>query len=507
MFKKFTSRAVIVAFIVILEAAFIALTATLFSYTILWLRILGTVTAALTIIFIVNKSQPPEFKLPWIILLAFFPMFGTIIYVFFGNAHFSRKQQRNIRQIVDSTEKFVKGSGDVDAITVKEAENYAGLARYLSLNTISSATAFNHTEFLPSGEAFLNAVKKDLSSAEKFIFLEYFIIEEGEMWNPVLDILKQKAADGVAVKIIYDDIGCAGKLKQSYCKKLKVFGIDCKKFNAVTLRPSGVYNNRDHRKIAVIDGTIGYMSGINFADEYINVKHPFGHWKDTGVKLVGKSVATLTAMFLSTFFYKDGAYDDLSKFFPEKYPEFDEGGCVIPFGCGPLHPYDYQLGKSTILELIVSAKKSVYITTPYLIVDHELLYSIGVASMRGVDVRIITPHIPDKKFIHAMTKSSYLPLIKKGVKIYEYTPGFIHAKQILVDDKAALIGTINLDYRSLAHHFECGTILVNTTAISDIKKDFEEILSVSEQMTVENSGQNPLVRIILSMFALFRTLL
>ena len=338
--------------------------------------------------------------------------------------------------------------------------------------------------------------------------MEYFIIEEGKMWNPVLDVLKEKAAQGVEVRVLYDDIGCAGKLKTGYFKTLRSFGIKCKKFNTITLRPSGVFNNRDHSKITVIDGVIGYMSGINFADEYINEKPLFGKWKDTGVRLSGKSVATLSALFLTMFDYKEKVLpDDYSAYFPKKYPTFAETGGIIPFGCGPLEPYDYQVGRTAIISLLASAKQRIYITTPYIIIDHEFLNAISTASLRGVDVKVITPHVPDKKFIHAMTKSAYPTLLKNGVSVYEYTPGFMHAKQILVDDKAAFVGTINLDYRSLAHHFECGAVICNSPVIGEIQKDFDEVLAVSKKILPTTYKQSRLTRLALSAFAMFRTLL
>lgn len=506
-FKKFFSRTVMTAFIVVIEVAMIALIVNFFSEGFIWLRIIGLVSAALTAMFIINKPQIAEIKLPWIIGLAIVPILATITYIFLGNAHFNRKQQRSIAKIYLATQKYTEPTEEEKRLAEAALGEYAGLAKCLSLKTISSATLNNRTEFLPSGERFLDSLLSDLEKAEKFVFMEYFIIEEGEMWGKVLDVLKRKAADGVEIRVIYDDIGCAGKLKHSYYKKLRAAGINCKKFNVITLRPSGVFNNRDHRKITVIDGKIGYMGGINLADEYINVKQPFGHWKDTGVRVEGAAVKTLISLFLATFDYKNkNNACEYEQYFKTDIPVFDESGCVIPFGCGPLAPYDDQVGRNVFLNLISRAQKSLYITTPYLIVDQAITNAIMAASRRGVDVRIITPGIPDKKIVYAMTRSSYMPLLNAGVRIFEYTPGFMHAKQILTDDKIAFVGTMNLDYRSLAHHFECGAVICGSPCINDIKTDFEEILNVSKEKTVETSKQNPVIRIILSILAVFRPL-
>ncbi|MDE7298387.1 MAG: cardiolipin synthase, partial [Lachnospiraceae bacterium] len=315
--------------------------------------------------------------------------------------------------------------------------------------------------------------------AEKFIFMEYFIIAEGRMWDTILEILKEKAAAGVDVRLLYDDVGCLRLLPFQYYETIRGFGIKCEAFNPFVPFVSTVMNNRDHRKILVIDGETGFTGGINLADEYINEKERFGYWKDTGIMLKGDAVWNLTVMFLQLWNALRPTDTDFDCFRPRARYETD--GYVQPYGDSPL---DFEnVGENVYLNIINSAKDYVYIFTPYLISDSEMISALCLAAKRGVDVRIVTPHIPDKKFAFMLTQSYYEQLMDGGVKIFEFEPGFIHAKCFVSDDIVATVGTINLDYRSLYLHFECGVYLYRTSSVMDVKQDAIDTIARSIPVT------------------------
>lgn len=353
------------------------------------------------------------------------------------------------------------------------------------LNDDPYAELFQGTEcsYFGLGERMYAQMLEDLKGAEKFIFLEYFIVEEGDMWKGILNILLERAAAGVEVRMLYDDIGCLATLDGRYDKRLREAGIQCYKFNPFRPDASAIHNNRDHRKLLIVDGKIGYTGGINLADEYINKVEKYGHWKDGGIRLKGDAVLGLTRLFLTNWDMNRKTFSCYKDYLILQKEQTESGdGYYIPFGCGPKPAYQRPVGKNAFLNLINQAKRYVYITTPYLIIDYDLTHAIQNAALRGVDVRIITPHIPDKKAVWLMTRNSYPALIESGVKIYEYTPGFIHAKTVIVDDEYAVSGTINFDYRSLVHHYENAVWMYRTAAISEMKNDFLSTVSLSMQM-------------------------
>ena len=324
--------------------------------------------------------------------------------------------------------------------------------------------------------------------------MEYFIIKQGEMWNSILEILKEKARTGVDVRLVYDDLGCAMYMPKRFIQEMAEYGIKAVPFNPVAPVINLRQNNRDHRKITVIDGYVGFTGGINLADEYINRTHPFGHWKDTGVMLKGEGVWNLTLMFLQTWSMLTHEEDDYSLYYSDKYYEeaFETDGFVQPYGDTPVD--DEIVGENIYLNMINKAKKYVYITTPYLIIDNEMFTALTLAAKSGIDVRIITPGIPDKKLVYMVTQSYYHHLIQAGVKVYQYEPGFIHAKTVVVDDVVATVGTVNFDYRSLYLHFECGVWMFNSSAILDIKEDYLATLEKCDEVTKEeivNSMNGP----------------
>ena len=307
------------------------------------------------------------------------------------------------------------------------------------------------------------------------------------MWDRIYAILKKKAKEGVDVRLLYDDIGCMNTLKASFPKKLSGDGIQCQRFGRIVPKISTVHHNRDHRKICVVDGKVAYTGGINIADEYINLKDRFGHWKDGGVRIEGHAVLGFVKLFITMWDFTSGAVSNYSEFFTVEKARESDGGYYIPFGSGPMPAYPRHSGKNAILNIINQSKKYVYITTPYLIIDYALTEALKCAAYRGVEVVIVTPGKADKKLVKLLTKSFYPTLIESGVRIYEYTPGFMHAKLILSDDEYAMVGTVNFDYRSLVHHYEDALWMYKTPTVGVIKDDFLKTLDMSEKIDAKNA--------------------
>lgn len=445
----------------------------------LWILVVTLLTVG-TIFSIVNRSMTPESKVTWL-LVTFIPVVGPLIYLMFGERRLSRKEMKQLRSM-DSMKFREDNSYELRLDLKKKNKSAFGIVKSL-LSMDHNADVYDGTasQYFALGEEMYVAILEDLKSAEKFIFLEYYIIEEGKMWNSILEILKEKAAQGVEIKLLYDDIGCMATLPGDYTETLRSFGINAHKFNKVIPRMTVAYNNRDHRKILVIDGQIGYTGGINMADEYINHIVRFGHWKDGGIRLDGRAVKALTRLFLMNWYINRGEITDFDKYHLENKAVEGEG-LYIPYGSGPKPMYRTQVGKNVYQNIISQATDYVYITSPYLIIDYDLTENIKNAAMRGVDVRIVTPYITDKKLIQPITRGSYRELLDAGVRIYEYTPGFVHSKNVIADDELAVVGTINFDYRSLVHHYENAVLLYKVPALADIKADFENIFEVSTEV-------------------------
>lgn len=443
--------------------------------------ILGYIYYIGVFLYIINKYENPEIKLPWIIILMLFFVMGAFIFMLLTSNEQNRKIILKFNKNKESIKPYLKQDECLEKLKKENME------AYLQANYIGKATGmpcYKNTKvtYYKIGEEFHKELLKCLKEAKHFIFMEYFIIEEGKMWNPIYDILKEKVNNGVKIYVTYDDFGCMTTLNDKYYKKLSNEGICCIPTNKFTPVFSNIHNNRDHRKITVIDGIVGFTGGINLADEYINEKVKYGHWKDTAIKLEGEGVKSFTALFLEMWNTQNKIQLNPEEFMRIKYKETNANGIVAPYGAGPKEFYEDSIGKYVYLNMLNSARKYVYITTPYLICDYEILNTLCICAKKGVDVRIIVPHFPDKKVIFWMTQSNYEILIKNGVKIYEYTPGFIHAKQFICDDIFATCGTINLDYRSLVHHFECGTWIYRNKCIEHMKKDFLETIYVSKKI-------------------------
>jgi len=467
--------------------------------------VLCYITEIFCIINIVASDDNPDYKVPWLLFVMILPVAGFMLYFIFYSRKLTKKYVDRLRDLKNKSYQ----KDDSELFDKLKAEDPVAASQAKMLTDISEAHLFTSTKqtYYPLGEDMHPQLLLDLAKAEKFIYMEYFIIEEGKLWNSILDILKEKAAAGVDVKLVYDDIGCMMTLPGNYHKILGSFGIDATPFSRLKGNADSEFNNRSHRKITVIDGKVGYTGGINLADEYINEIVKFGHWKDTAIRLEGEAVWELTKLFLIDFGINVKAMPKVDgELFPTQ-SAISERGYMIPFGDGPSPLYDRRVGKSVIQNMLNSANRYVYMTSPYLIIDNDLYQSIENAALRGVDVRIIVPHVPDKKIVFAMTRSFYPRLMKAGVKIYEYEPGFIHAKSYLADDEYAMIGTINLDYRSLVHHFENGVWMYDCECIKDLKADIEDTLEKCIEVTPDMIKTNIVQRFFRSVVRIFAPML
>ena len=468
-----------------------------------WLSALVIVSLYIgTILAIVNRNMPPESKVTWL-LFAVVPVFGFLLYLMIGERRLSKKEIQQLEKM-DSMKFREDNSYDLRVELKQENKSAFGIVKSL-LSMDHNADVYDGTasQYFSLGEEMFEAMLDDLRSAKKFIFLEFYIIDPGLMWNRILEILVDKVQQGVEVKLLYDDIGCMATLSGDYTKRLRKMGIDAHKFNKVIPRMTVAYNNRDHRKILVVDGQVGYTGGINLADEYINHIVRFGHWKDGGVRLEGGAVKALTRLFLMNWYINRGEITDFDRYHFDSQ-RVEGKGLYIPYGSGPKPIYKEQVGKTVYQNIINQAIDYVYITTPYLIIDYDLTEDIKNAAMRGVDVRIVTPFVPDKKLIQLITRGAYPDLLSAGVRIFEYTPGFIHSKQMIVDDRFAAVGTINLDYRSLVHHYENAVLLYKTESIADIRKDFEEIFEQSQEIfsdTINPTWYQMMIKEVTQLFA------
>lgn len=457
------------------------------------------------VIKVIASDDNPDYKIPWLLFILIVPIAGFMLYFMF----YSRTLQKKfIRRLADLKRHSYK-KDDAKLFEELREENPVAAAQAKMLCDIAETHLFTDTkqEYFPLGEDMYRRMLLDLEAAEKFIYLEYFIIEEGKFWNSILDILKRKAAEGVEIKVSYDDIGCMMTLPGDYHRTLRKWGIEAIPFSRLRGNADSEFNNRSHRKILVIDGKVGYTGGVNIADEYINEVVKFGHWKDIGIRLEGEAVWELTKLFLVDYGINE---KEVLVTGNELYPvqtHIEEQGYMIPFGDGPHPIYERRVGKSVIQNMLSGATRYAWMTSPYLIIDNDLCTDLENAALRGVDVRIIVPHIPDKKLILSMTRSFYHRLMSAGVKIYEYEPGFIHAKSYLVDDDYAMIGTINLDYRSLVHHFENGVWMYQCEANQALKADIEDALKKCIEVTPAMLKTNLLQRFICAVVRIFAPML
>ena len=440
---------------------------------------------------IVNKSENPAIKITWIVLIMLAPVFAVPFYFFVSMEWGHRLARARLEDIQRMSAAYIRPDPEGMDSLREEDPQMAGLAAYMERNGQQLCYHNSKAKYLPIGEAFFEEVLRQLERAERFIFLEYFIVEEGYMWGRILRVLERKVKAGVEVRVLYDGTCAVGKLPYQYPKKLEELGIRCKMY--APLRPfvSTHYNNRDHRKILVVDGRVAFTGGINLADEYINKRVLHGHWKDTAVMLTGGAVRNFTLMFLQMWSVSEYPYEDFSPYLDASRP-VEAPGWVLPYCSSPFHTE--KVGEMAYISILNQASDYVHITTPYLIIDHELSTALTFAAKRGVDVKLILPAVPDKKTVFALTHTYYRELLEGGVEIYEYTPGFIHAKMFVSDDSIAVVGSINLDYRSLYLHFECAAMLYRCPAVADVEKDFQETLEKCHAVTLEECRRDKLTR-------------
>jgi cardiolipin synthase len=431
----------------------------------------------------------PGFKIAWLIMILTFPIFGIIIYLLYGGKNSGKKMHRKLDVMYKEMQSNFMDNHEILQATLHREDQYAfRQSNYIRRVSLCPVYQNSACSYYSPGENAYYVIMEELKKAEEFIFLEYFIIEEGFFWNNILALLQEKAATGVEIRLIYDDVGSLFTLPRHFDKKLATLNIKCRVFNPFIPIISSSLNNRDHRKILLIDGKTVFTGGINLADEYINVKVKYGYWKDSVLKVQGDAVWSFTVMFLSTWNYLGNSREDATPFRRQtQLNNIIPSGYIQPYADTPL---DCEgVSETVYMNLITAATDYIYITTPYLIIDNEMITALCNAAKSGIDVKIITPRIPDKKVIHMMTRSFYPLLLECGVKIYEYVPGFMHSKSFVSDDKYAIVGTVNLDYRSLYLHFECGVWMYKAECIKDIKKDFLNSLELSELIPYEKSKE------------------
>lgn len=437
------------------------------------------------VLYLLNSRMDASAKITWLIVILLLPVFGALLYWFTRSDLGHRTLKGRMNQLIQRTRSSIPQQPEVLERMRREAPGGAALAHYLSRS--GCHPVYDHTEvaYYPLGEQLWEQMLRQLEQAEHFIFLEYFIVEEGLMWGRLLELLARKAKQGVEVRVMYDGTCEFSRLPHDYPRRLQALGIACKMFAPVTPFLSTHYNYRDHRKIMVIDGHTAFTGGVNLADEYINHGSKYGHWKDVGIMLQGEAVKSFTLMFLQTWSI-DEKHPEFDKYlaYPTHAPE-GTGGYVIPYGDCPLD--EDKVGERVYMDLLNRAQRYVHIMTPYLILDNEMETALKFAAERGVEVTMILPGVTDSAAAHGLAWTHYSSLLSSGVQIYEYTPGFVHAKVFVADDREAVVGTINMDYRSLYHHFECAAYLHGLPCIQDIEQDFRQTKSQSQRITPQSA--------------------
>ncbi len=485
---RIQNRILISALLLVLQLAFLFLLiydSTVFStFGFYFSMFLGVLTS----IFIINKRGNADHKIGWIIFILIFPIFGISVYLLWGGGrvlpHLKKKMAICQSHYLPH---LIKPKENIDAI------NYSDLPHSRQADYLVGETGFplyknTSAEYLSSGEQYFKRLIEEIEKAEEYIYLEYFILAEGFMWDQLHLVLKHKAEEGVEVKIIFDDFGSIKRQHRDFIKKLRKEGIEVSVFNPIYPLFNTFLNNRNHRKIVVIDGKLAFTGGINIGDEYINRHARFGHWMDSGVIIKGEAVNSFLCMFLTMWEFITNKRIDMKSHMVESQNIDD--GFAIPYNDGPLN--ENNPAEGIYMQIINTAQKYVYIMTPYLVIDDMMISTLSMAAKAGIEVCIITPHIPDKWYVHNVTQYNYLELLEAGVKIYEYTPGFIHSKVFLSDDCISTVGSVNMDYRSFVFHFECGVWLDNKETALDIKQHFREVLAVSKEIKLEDWKKRPL---------------
>lgn len=474
--------AIVVLAFLLQTAVLVVLLTWLRSYSV-WISVFMEAVALVTAVILYSSDRTSSMKAPWIMMMLVLPVFGLVVYFVVGFDTTVRKMKRRYRTVDGDLLPMLEDCSETVRRMEEEDRSIATVARYIADN--SGYPVYRNTDTLYFDDAAkgLEAQIAAMEKAEKFIFIEYHAIEMAESWQRIFEVLTQKQAEGVEIRVLYDDMGSIGFVDTDFASALQLAGIQCKVFNPFHFGRNIFLNNRDHRKITVVDGYVGFTGGYNIAEEYFNNTHPYGQWKDTGVCLLGDAVCSLTAMFLEMWNASDGTTEDFAKYLAKSDYVAAEDAFVQPYGEVPTD--GKHVGEDVYITMVSQAVDYCWFVTPYLIITDEMSHALSLAARRGVDVRIITPGIPDKKLVYNVTRSYYRNLCKYGVKIYEWEPGFSHAKMCVADDKMAVCGTINLDYRSLYHHFEDAVFMSGTRAVADIRQDFETMFTECRVITPE----------------------
>lgn len=485
--SRFVFVGLAILFQIVLSVSLITLLKTRY----FWFSFFTDFVGLVLFLYVMAKDVAAVYKLPWIVLFCLFPYAGIVIYLTFG-------------RIPSFNKKYLKRTKSRYKPDLSLVPEDANLIRYVAAAYGAKPTPYARTEYLPTGERYAERLLEELEKAERYIFIEYFIVEDGEFWDSVFAVLKKKIKSGVEVYFLYDDVGSIKKVPVGFRKKLEKEGLNARVFRRFVPIASALHNNRDHRKIVVIDGITAFTGGLNLADEYVNITHPFGRWLDNGIILQNGGVDEFVRMFVSTYNLASEEKLAVEDFVVPTVPTYEDG-LTLPFGDCP-YPVDTEhIGENAYVELIHTAKRSLIITTPYFVVDTNVTEAIKSALFKGVRTQIIIPQIPDKKAVYAVTKHTCSVLRRYGAEIYMYKGGFIHAKTVVADGKQAVIGTVNMDYRSFTHHYECGVALYKTSCIADIEKDLlrnidEECFRCGKK-ALELSFGEKITRILLAVFS------
>ncbi|MCI8895939.1 MAG: cardiolipin synthase [Lachnospiraceae bacterium] len=505
--KVLLGRVVVVGLAVAIQLSWLLWMLLRFSLEYSILNVLFQVVGTATALYIINQWSNPAYKIVWTFVILLFPVVGVTIYFVFGRSKLTKKTRERMERMHKEVAPHLPRHQELEDEIYQKSKSVGRQSKYIA--DWSDFPVYTNTSmrYYSCGEKMFPDMLADLEQAEHFIFLEYFIIAEGRMFDEILKILRRKVAQGVDVRLIYDDFGCVTTLPSKFFLTLQEMGIQCEVFNKLRPAMSIIMNNRDHRKIFVVDGKVGYTGGLNLADEYINEHERFGYWKDTGVRLEGEAVWSFTLMFLEMWNYIRHSAEDYEAYRPSVYQTrpFVADGYIQPYGDSPLD--QEKVGENIYMNIIGHARDYVYIFTPYLILDNEMLTYLRNAAKRGVDVRIVTPDIPDKRVVFWMSQSYYQRLLECGIRIYQYTPGFIHAKSFVCDDRIATVGSVNMDYRSLYLHFECGVWMYQSSVVEQVKQDSLDTIARSREITADMCRNHSwLKRVVLSVLRLIAPL-
>jgi len=479
---RIPTRIIVSALLLLVQLGFMFGVLYDFSLSSAWVYFFSMILGIITVITIINRRGNPDHKIAWIVFILLFPIFGISVFLLWGGGRVTPYIRKKMRICEAKNMRYLK-----------EEESVRGKLRYYDMmhsrqaDYLTGETGFplydgTSTEYLSPGEKFLPRLLEELSKAEKYIFMEFFILAEGEMWNSIHEVLVERIQNGVEVKIIFDDFGSIKRQNKGFLSKLKADGIEVSVFNPINPIMNIFMNNRDHRKIVIIDGKVAVTGGINIGDEYINLEDRCGYWLDSAVIIEGKAVKSFLAMFCAMWEFTTKKRLRIKEYTADHSVSVE--GFVIPYADDPLNGRNPAEG--LYMQIINTAQKYVYIATPYLIIDSTMKSALIMAAKSGIDIRILTPHIPDKWYVHPVTQYNYFELMEAGIRIYEYTPGFVHSKFFVSDDKIATVGTVNMDYRSFVFHFECGVWICDNNTVLDVRNQFREIIKECKEVKIED---------------------